>query len=54
MAVPYASPFYSFWMAGYECADHQNKFGERVDLLTASGHLQLLAEDYHRLKPFQI
>ena len=47
-------PFQSFWMAGYECADHLNKFGYRVDLLTATGHLSQLEDDYHLLKQFNI
>lgn len=41
-------------MAGYECADHQNAFGERVDLLNTTGHLDLLATDYKNLSPFKI
>ncbi|MGN6615840.1 MAG: amine oxidase [Ilyomonas sp.] len=49
-----SNPFRSFWMAGYECTDQLNSFGNRVDLLTATGHLQLLSEDYKLLKPFGI
>ncbi len=41
-------------MAGYECTDKLNAFGNRVDFLTLTGHLQLLEQDYLRLKPFQI
>ncbi len=41
-------------MGGYECADHQNCFGLRVDLATDSGHLDLLDEDYERLHAFHI
>ncbi len=41
-------------MAGYECADHLNAFGHRVDLLTATGHLSRLADDYADLRPFGI
>ncbi len=48
------SPFHSFWMAGYECADHVNKHGDRVDLLTASHHLSHLERDYDLLSDFEI
>ena len=40
------NPFRSFWMAGYECTDQQNAFGNRVDFLNLTGHLQLLDKDY--------
>lgn len=43
------NPFSSFLMGGYECADHQNAFGERVDLYTSSGHGIYLEEDYGHL-----
>ena len=49
-----ANPFRSFWWAGYECSDQLNCFGNRVDLLRESGHLQLLQEDYTHLRPFQV
>ncbi|WP_097127061.1 glycoside hydrolase family 1 protein [Spirosoma fluviale] len=48
------NPFQSFWWGGYECSDQQNCFGNRVDLLRASGHLQLLNEDYALLHSFNI
>lgn len=48
------NPFSSFWMAGFECTDKLNKFGQRVDFLNETGHLQLLDQDYQRLKPFNI
>lgn len=48
------NPFRSFWWAGYECTDQLNCFGNRVDLLTTTGHLQLLETDYNRLAPFGI
>jgi len=44
-----ASPFASFWMAGFECADHNNAFGIRVDLTAATRHVEHLDEDYRRL-----
>ena len=46
--------FRSFWMGGYECADQQNSFGNRVDLLDITGHGQLLKADYELLQPFNI
>lgn len=48
------NPFESFWMAGYECTDKLNAFGNRVDFLHETGHLQLLDEDYQRLGAFNI
>jgi beta-glucosidase/6-phospho-beta-glucosidase/beta-galactosidase len=48
------NPFRSFWMAGFECTDQLNAFGNRVDMLTTTGHLQLIKEDYKNLSPFQI
>lgn len=44
------NPFKSFLMGGFECADQQNAFGNRVDLYKASGHGRYLKEDYDRLK----
>lgn len=43
------NPFKSFLMGGFECADHQNAFGNRVDLYKVSGHERYLEEDYDRL-----
>jgi len=37
------NPFQSFVMAGYECADHLNAFGERVDLIQLTGHDRLIS-----------
>src|SRR3954463_13477720 len=48
------SPFASFWMAGFECTDKLNAFGNRVDFLNETGHLQLIDQDYQRLSPFNI
>ena len=48
------NPFKSFWMAGYECTDHVNAFGIRVDLISLTGHLQLIDTDYKNLSPFNI
>ncbi|HEX8461087.1 MAG TPA: amine oxidase [Segetibacter sp.] len=46
--------FNSFWMGGYECSDKLNAFGNRVDMLTTTGHIQLIDQDYKSLKPFNI
>ena len=48
------NPFNSFWWAGYECTDQLNCFGNRVDFLPITGHLQLLNADYQDLAQFQI
>lgn len=48
------NPFHSFWMAGYECADHLNVFGNRVDLINTTGHLDLIDIDYKNLFQFNI
>src|SRR4051812_28922038 len=47
-------PFSSFWMAGFECTDKLNAFGNRVDFLTLTGHLQMMDEDYRQLSLFNI
>lgn len=48
------NPFVSFWMAGYECSDKLNAFGNRVDFLSLTGHLELMQEDYGDLQDFNI
>ena len=48
------SPFASFWWGGFECTDQLNCFGERVDFLPLTGHLQLLDADYAALPPLGI
>ena len=42
-AVPAPS---SFWMGGYEGADHVNGNGEALDLVAATGHDRRLDADY--------
>ena len=37
-------------MGGYECADHINRSGERVNLLKETGHDKRVGEDYRLLK----
>lgn len=48
------NPFQSFLMAGFECADHQNAFGDRVDLIEITGHDRFINEDYKSLKDLEI
>lgn len=48
------NPFNSFWMGGFECSDKLNAFGNRVDLLNITGHLEMIKEDYEMLLPFNI
>ncbi|MCX8526425.1 hypothetical protein OF897_21130 [Chryseobacterium formosus] len=43
------NPFNSFLMGGFECADQQNAFGNRIDLYQVSGHDLYLEEDYDRV-----
>jgi hypothetical protein len=48
------SPFRSFLMGGFECADHLNAFGNRVDLFQASGHDRYLGQDFDALAGLEI
>ncbi|MCU7613494.1 hypothetical protein N0B16_03510 [Chryseobacterium sp. GMJ5] len=49
-----SNPFSSFLMGGFECADHQNAFGERIDLIALTGHDRMLEGDYEMLADIQI
>ncbi|WP_343628271.1 beta-glucosidase [Roseateles sp.] len=40
------SPFRSFWMGGYEGADHVNGGGQALDMVRATGHDRFLEADY--------
>ncbi len=44
-----AQPFRSFWMAGFEGADHVNSQGRALDMVAASGHELRLDADYAAL-----
>ena len=46
--------FPSFLIGGFECADHINRSGVRVDLLRDTGHDARVEEDYARLKDIGI
>lgn len=46
--------FNSFWMAGFECSDQMNAFGNRVDLLQLTGHIEKIEEDYTLLGELNI
>lgn len=48
------NPFTSFWMAGYECSDQLNCFGDRMDLLAATRHLDHIEKDYQLLEDFKM
>ena len=46
--------FRSFWIAGYEGADHINGSGHALDMNRANQHYECLSEDYSLLAPFGI
>ncbi|MBC7939999.1 MAG: glycosyltransferase [Chitinophagaceae bacterium] len=46
MSSSQASPFQSFWMGGFEGADHINGNGEALDMAVVSGHIEQLDEDH--------
>jgi beta-glucosidase/6-phospho-beta-glucosidase/beta-galactosidase len=48
------NPFRSFWMGGFECADHLNASGNRVDLIHETKHIERLDTDYSNLLAFGI
>ncbi len=48
------NPFKSFWMGGFECTDKLNAFGDRVDLVNTTQHLQHCNADYANLDMFNI
>ena len=39
-------PIRSFWMGGFEGADHLNSHGAALDMTRANGHIDRLDEDY--------
>ncbi|MDQ1142532.1 beta-glucosidase/6-phospho-beta-glucosidase/beta-galactosidase [Pedobacter agri] len=47
-------PFKTFWMAGFECSDQLNHYGNRVDLLTETGHITNVSADYKRISEIGI
>src|SRR5690554_6175536 len=48
------SQFNSFFWGGFECADHINRSGDRINLLAETGHDQRVREDYRLLKDIGI
>ena len=44
-----ANPYASFWMAGFEGADHINAHDQPQDLVRTTGHLGQLESDYRRV-----
>jgi hypothetical protein len=53
-SLPIAPPFQSFWMGGFECTDKLNAFGNRVDFLTLTKHLEFIDQDYQSLAQLNI
>jgi beta-glucosidase/6-phospho-beta-glucosidase/beta-galactosidase len=49
-----AALFRSFWMGGFEGADHVNPQGHVLSMNQATGHWDLIEEDYQRLAGFGI
>lgn len=48
------NPFKTFFMGGYECADHINRSGERINLLKETQHDIRVLEDYQSLVQLDI
>ena len=48
MASPNVPPFRSFWMGGFEGADHLDSRGNPLDMVRANGHAEQLDADYAR------
>ncbi len=48
------NPFQTFFMGGFECADHINRSGDRVNLLTETEHDIRVEEDYQLLSDIGI
>src|SRR4051812_16624393 len=46
LGAPTRWPFRSFWMGGFEGADHLNGHASALDMARANGHLARLDEDY--------
>src|SRR5690554_2634037 len=48
------NPFKSYWMGGFECSDKINCFGNRVDLLKETDHINQIKPDYEMLQQLNI
>jgi len=48
------NPFKTFFMGGFECADHVNRSGERINLLEETQHDIRVEEDYRLLSEIGI
>src|SRR4051794_617098 len=50
--VANTSPFpaSSFFLGGFECSSHRLNSGRRLDMLTATRHIEFAAADYRRLR----
>jgi UDP-galactopyranose mutase len=51
---PTASPFNTFWQAGYEGADHITRAGQSLSMNQSTGHLKQAHADYALLHQFGI
>ncbi len=51
---PHDQPFLSFWLGGFEGADHINGLGIPLNPNERNGHADRLHEDYSALQPFGI
>ncbi len=45
-AVAAGNLFRSFWIGGFECSSHVNRFGTRLDMTAAVGHDRFAEQDY--------
>lgn len=43
-----SNPFQSFWMGGYEGADHINSSGLPLDMGQVTGHVDWVEQDHQR------
>jgi hypothetical protein len=48
VAMPGPPPFRSFWMGGFEGADHLDSRGRPLDMVQANGHAAQFEGDYAR------
>jgi beta-glucosidase/6-phospho-beta-glucosidase/beta-galactosidase len=53
-SVRFPSVFGSFFLGGFECSAHRRRDGQRLDLLAATGHDRLAAQDYRQLARYGI
>lgn len=54
LLFPPKNPFKSLLMAGFECIDQINAFGNRINFLEITGHLSMIDDDYKNLSVFEM